>query len=721
MDELLRLSIGGAANSDLNISGGEAAGPTSLPTDGVDRNLLQPPYDGQTFGSLEEMVQYLQSYAKAIGFQWRYRTSRKNKSNGERCGVRMVCTKEGTNKPRGKSPKYFRLSGREGCNVAMSSSLQSDGRWKISKIHLQHCHEIDLNAVPLHMRQHLLELNDRSGIEEEEEEENEEEEEGKPYDGQTFGSYAELIQFLFSYAKKVGFQWSIRTSRKDKNSGKTCGICMVCSKSKRRKQPNSEGEGCDVSLCSTLQKDGQWKINKIHLRHCHEMDPNATPILRRWYLLALNGRLGIEEEEAKEEGEEMEEGEGETEQEEAGNSSLSNDIDRPSIDPLYNGQTFGSLQELIQYLCSYAKAVGFEWRKRTSRKNENSGEICGVRMVCNKEGKRGSLGPSMKKGCPVAVNSTLQKGGRWRINKINLEHSHEIDPNVRPFLRRRHRSIPPQLRDPLVSNDRLGIEDEEEREEEEEEEGAVPVALEQPLDSSGDEFDSPSINDAIMEEQPSFESSFNQQDAIDERGTTCQNSPDLAGNVGQNWKKLKRDMGKLTTSNSDNIRQLSNMERTVDVLISQYFGDDVNTTLQDVRKLITGHKNKVFHLRSSKKSAQAECKNLYRENPDLAATIDRAKLALQAEESKLSQLTCEEARLEAAIQNLMAKKQSVLSQKASAAKNIEKENQKMEELKNTQEKINKAENSFRKWQKETSYANSTFISNLMDSKRVLFK
>ncbi|KAJ6683075.1 FAR-RED IMPAIRED RESPONSIVE (FAR1) FAMILY PROTEIN [Salix koriyanagi] len=600
MDELFRLSIGGSANSDVNISGVEAAGPTSLSADGADRNLIQPPYDGQTFGSLEEMVQYLQSYAKAIGFQWRYRTSRKNKSNGERCGVRMVCTKEGTNKPRGKSPKYFRPSGREGCNVAMSSSLQSDGRWKISKIHLQHCHEIDLNAIPLHMRQHLLELNDRSGTEEEEEEENEEEEEGKPYDGQTFGSYAELIQFLFSYAKNVGFQWSIRTSRKDKNSGKTCGICMVCSKNKRRKRPNSEGEGCDVSLCSTLQKDGQWKINKTHLRHCHEMDPNATPILRRWYLLALNGRLGIEEEEGKEEGEEMEEGEGETEQEEAGNSSLSSDIDRPSINPLYNGQTFGSLQELIQYLCSYAKAVGFEWRKRTSRKNENSGEICGVRMVCNKEGKLSSLGPSMKKGCPVAVNSTLQKDGRWRINKINLEHSHEIDPNARPFLRRRQRYIPPQLRDPLVSNDRLGIEDEEEREEEEEEEeGAVSVALEQPLDSSGDEYDSPSI----MEEQPSFEASFNQQ------------SPDLAGDAGQHWKKLKRDMGKMTTSNSDNIKQLSNMERTADVLISQYSGDDVKTTLQDVRKLIIGHKNKVFHLRSSKNSAQAECKNLYRENP----------------------------------------------------------------------------------------------------------
>ncbi|KAB5556198.1 hypothetical protein DKX38_007107 [Salix brachista] len=731
MDELFRLSIGGSANSDVNISGGEAAGPTSLSADGADRNLIQPPYDGQTFGSLEEMVQYLQSYAKAIGFQWRYRTSRKNKSNGERCGVRMVCTKEGTNKPRGKSPKYFRPSGREGCNVAMSSSLQSDGRWKISKIHLQHCHEIDLNAIPLHMRQHLLELNDRSGTEEEEEEENEEEEEGKPYDGQTFGSYAELIQFLFSYAKNVGFQWSIRTSRKDKNSGKTCGICMVCSKNKRRKRPNSEGEGCDVSLCSTLQKDGQWKINKTHLRHCHEMDPNATPILRRWYLLALNGRLGIEEEEGKEEGEEMEEGEGETEQEEAGNSSLSGDIDLPSINPLYNGQTFGSLQELIQYLCSYAKAVGFEWRKRTSRKNENSGEICGVRMVCNKEGKLSSLGPSMKKGCPVAVNSTLQKDGRWRINKINLEHSHEIDPNARPFLRRRQRYIPPQLRDPLVSNDRLGIEDEEEREEEEEEEGAVSVALEQPLDSSGDEYDSPSI----MEEQPSFEASFNQQvllfllllfadsfaNAVDERGTICQQSPDLAGDAGQHWKKLKRDMGKMTTSNSDNIKQLSIMERTADVLISQYSGDDVKTTLQDVRKLIIGHKNKVFHLRSSKNSAQAECKNLYRENPDLSAMIDRAKLAIQVEESKLSQLTCEEARIEEAIQNLMAKKQSVLLQKASAAKNIENENQKMEELKNTQEKINKAENSFRRWQNEMSYANSTFISNLMGSKMVLFK
>ncbi|KAJ6737657.1 hypothetical protein OIU85_019688 [Salix viminalis] len=40
--------------------------------------------------------------------------------------------------------------------------------------------------------------------------------------------------------------------------------------------------------------------------------------------------------------------------------------------------------------------------------------------------------------------------------------------------------------------------------EEEEEEGAVSVALEQPLDSSGDEYDSPSI----MEEQPSFEASI---------------------------------------------------------------------------------------------------------------------------------------------------------------------------------------------------------------------
>ncbi|KAJ6737658.1 hypothetical protein OIU85_019689 [Salix viminalis] len=175
----------------------------------------------------------------------------------------------------------------------------------------------------------------------------------------------------------------------------------------------------------------------------------------------------------------------------------------------------------------------------------------------------------------------------------------------------------------------------------------------------------------------------------------CQQSPDLSGDAGQHWKKLKRDMGKMTTSNSDNIKQLSNMERTADVLISQYSGDDVKTTLQDVRKLIIGHKNKVFHL--------------------------RAKRTIQVEESKLSQLTCEEARIEEAIQNLMAKKQSVLLQKASAAKNIENENQKMEELKSTQEKISKAENSFRRWQNEMSYANSTFISNLMGSKMVLFK
>ncbi|CAK7340622.1 unnamed protein product [Dovyalis caffra] len=709
---------------DANFSRPDATGPSSLPDDGVDFSLIEPPYDGKTFCSLQEMNEYLQSYAKAIGFQWRTRSSRKDKNNSEIRAVRMVCNKEGVHRPRGNSSNYFRASRREGCAVAVSSTLQNHGQWKINKIQLQHCHEIDLNAIPLHLQQHLLALKDRPGNEEErEEEEEEEEEEGKPYDGQTFGSFAEMIQYLYAYAKAIGFTWRIRSSRKDKTGEKIRAIRMICSKEKGNKQgkwPNSQNEGCDVNISSTLQKDGQWKINKSHLQHRHEIDPNATPIFRRRYLLALSGNLGTEEEEEKEEGVEEEE----KEMREAGNPSLSNGIDLLLDDPPYNGQTFGSLQELNQYLYSYAKGVGFEWRTRSSRKDETSGEICGVRMVCNKEGKSDSLRPSRREGCHVAVSSTLQKDGLWKINKINLQHSHEIDLNVRPFPRRRYRSVPPHMRYPLLLNDRLGTEGEDEGEDEEENEveEASSVEMEQPQEPSNQENASPSIDNVIMEEQSSFEASVDQQGAVQEGDTTCQQSHDLPVKIEQQWKKLKRDMDKFLESNLDNVNQLSNMQRTVDTLIFYHLGDEVKTlTLQDVRQLLTALKDKVSCVRSSKRFAQAELENLHKENPDFSAMIDREKLALQAEESKLSELTCEEARIQVEIQKLMARKQSILSKKASTSKNVEKGKWKMAELKNTQEKFKKAKCSFSEWQNETSKVNETVITTLMDAKRLLSK
>ena len=77
------------------------------------------------------------------------------------------------------------------------------------------------------------------------------------------------------------------------------------------------------------------------------------------------------------------------------------------------------------------------------------------------------------------------------------------------------------------------------------------------------------------------------QGAITERDTTCQQSSDQSVNIEQQWKKLRRDMNVLIASNLDNINQLSDMERTFDILISHYSGDDIKTLiLRDMKQLL---------------------------------------------------------------------------------------------------------------------------------------
>ncbi|KAG6750443.1 hypothetical protein POTOM_044936 [Populus tomentosa] len=75
--------------------------------------------------------------------------------------------------------------------------------------------------------------------------------------------------------------------------GGICTVSMVCSKegaNKSRGKKNklrrpSLREGCNVSVTSSLKKDGWWKINKINLLRCHENDPNAAPFLQRYRMI----------------------------------------------------------------------------------------------------------------------------------------------------------------------------------------------------------------------------------------------------------------------------------------------------------------------------------------------------------------------------------------------------------------------------------------------------
>ena len=124
---------------------------------------------------------------------------------------------------------------------------------------------------------------------------------------------------------------------------------------------------------------------------------------------------------------------------------------------------------------------------------------------------------------------------------------------------------------------------------------------------------------------------------------------------------------------------------------------------------------------SSINSAESECESLHKQNPALPAKLNQEKLALKADESRLSELTSEEAILELEIQKLMEKKESVLSQKVSAAESAERRKQKIEGLKNIEENIKKAEYSCFQKRNEMSKVNATINATLMDAKRVLFK
>ncbi|KAG6775028.1 hypothetical protein POTOM_018452 [Populus tomentosa] len=263
------------------------------------------------------------------------------------------------------------------------------------------------------------------------------------------------------------------------------------------------------------------------------------------------------------------------------------------------------------------------------------------------------------------------------------------------------------------------VEDEEESSssKEDEEDGDLPLTKLRHQKPSADE------NDRTLEEHPSSEDLVNpehHQDEVGESDTTPQQNHGESVNVEQQRKKLKQYMD-MSIESIFETNQLKNMERTVDT-IYHHSGDALETPiLGDLKKQLTGLKDRIPSLLSSINSAEAERESLCKQNPDLPTKLSQVKLALQADESKLSELTSEEARLEVEIRKLIEKKESVLSQKASAAESAERRKQKMEELKDIEAIIKKAEYSCFQKRNEMSKVNATINVTLMDAKRVLFK
>lgn len=136
---------------------------------------------------------------------------------------------------------------------------------------------------------------------------------------------------------------------------------------------------------------------------------------------------------------------------------VQNEVTIPEI-----GMKFESVEDMFQCFKKYAKYKGFAARKQRSKKNED-GILRSVTFVCCRGGKpksTKSVGllayPTNETGCKVKLTSSFGRDGLWRINKLILEHNHDLSPS-KAWLFRCYREIDEHVKKQLEFGDIAGI------------------------------------------------------------------------------------------------------------------------------------------------------------------------------------------------------------------------------------------------------------------------
>ncbi|GFZ21965.1 hypothetical protein Acr_29g0011270 [Actinidia rufa] len=98
------------------------------------------------------------------------------------------------------------------------------------------------------------------------------------------------------------------------------------------------------------------------------------------------------------------------------------------------GMEFDTSDEAYIYYSTYAKEKGFAVSKKNSRKGSD-GKLMNVTFQCNRGGKAKVTTinpvkprPQTKIECPARLNLSICRDGRWRLNKVALEHNHVNSP-----------------------------------------------------------------------------------------------------------------------------------------------------------------------------------------------------------------------------------------------------------------------------------------------------
>ncbi|XP_058223590.1 protein FAR1-RELATED SEQUENCE 5-like isoform X4 [Rhododendron vialii] len=126
------------------------------------------------------------------------------------------------------------------------------------------------------------------------------------------------------------------------------------------------------------------------------------------------------------------------------------------------GMIFDTPNDAYLYYSRYAKENGFAVAKRISKKGRD-GNLRNVTFQCSRGGKAKvkttnpvKPRPQTKIECPARLNFAICPDGKWRLNRVALEHNHEYSPGKSKFYKS-NRVLDEHVERKLVLNDKVGI------------------------------------------------------------------------------------------------------------------------------------------------------------------------------------------------------------------------------------------------------------------------
>ncbi|XP_073287105.1 protein FAR1-RELATED SEQUENCE 7-like [Primulina huaijiensis] len=245
----------------------------------------------------------------------------------------------------------------------------------------------------------------------------------EPSVGLEFDSAEEAQEFYSTYATRAGFKIRIGQLYRSRVDGSVISRRYVCSKEGFQTITRT---GCSAFIRVQKVESGKWALANIKKEHNHEFEATGEICPPRFQRKSFPtprsssggaSRTGIRS------------------HEDDGPSGVidvkrlkKEEIDgicRPIGEP-YKGLEFNTANEAYKFYYTYAANSGFRIRIGQLFRSKLDGSITSRRFVCSKEGHQH---PS-RVGCGAYMRIQRQESGRWLVDRLQKEHSHEFDTSI---------------------------------------------------------------------------------------------------------------------------------------------------------------------------------------------------------------------------------------------------------------------------------------------------